>query len=495
MDEADDRDALHAGDVIAERYRVVRLLGRGGMGAVYEAENTWTTRRVAIKVLLPSLSGDNRAVARFQGEAQAATRLQHPNIVDVLDMGKDPKSGAVFIVQEFLRGEDLHAHLEKRRQLAPAEAAEVMVPVMSALAVAHERGIIHRDIKPENIFLVGSSKELTPKLIDFGLAKVLGEDASARKTSTGTIMGTPYYMSPEQARGDRAVDARTDVWAVGAVLFELLTGNVPIDAPSANLIFVKLLTSPTPRLRDVMPEAPADVAGIVDKALQPDLALRYGSMREMLADVLVARGFQNPDRAGSLRERFARSLEHEPPPDAPTPVDAPTPTDHIANLPTQSASDPSRATRPVGGALPEPAVREAGTQESWQREKATSAVTPPRRRGPWIAAAALAVVGLGAGAVMLRGSQPADTAARAPAHATPVHAAVAAPPVATAAVAPPATADAGAPSAAVAPAAVALAAVAPAAESEPAGAEPSPRRHRRRSRRNTAHDALAPVGP
>lgn len=498
-----DLNVLPAGEMIGERYRIVRLLGQGGMGAVYEAENTWTKRRVAIKVLLPALSGDNRAVARFQGEAQAATQLQHPNIVDVLDMGKDAPTGAVFIVQEFLRGEDLHHYVTKRGRLTPAEAAEVLVPVMGALAVAHERGIIHRDIKPENIFLVGGSKGLTPKLIDFGLAKVLGETASARKTSTGTIMGTPYYMSPEQARGDRVVDARTDIWALGAVFFEMLTGQLPYDAASANLIIVKLLTAAPPMLRDVAPELPEDVAAIVSRAMEPDLDKRYGTMREMLTHVLGAAGFQSTERTATLRERFALSIEHEPPPAAEEESPAPPAEREMGSLATQPVSSPSRATRPIGGSVPSPSIPEApkeSTHQSWQREKLASAA--PSKPASSRMLAGVAVVGLliGGAAVAMRfvgdSSTPTPTPVRAASPVPPPATPTVAPAVPPQAVSPPpqvaapgtAHVDAGAAGAVESDAAVAPArqpAESPAADQPPGG-----RRHRRRHR---DRDPLAPA--
>ncbi len=501
----EESELFQLGDTIGERYRVIRLLGQGGMGAVYESENTWTKRRVAIKVLLPALSGDNKAVARFQGEAQSATRLQHPNIVDVLDMGKDARTGAVFIVQEFLRGEDLYHYLAKKERLSCFEAAEILVPVMSALAVAHARGIIHRDIKPENIFLLGSAPDLTPKLIDFGLAKVLGEDANARKTTTGTIMGTPYYMSPEQARGDRVVDARSDVWAIGAVLYELLTGSVAYDAPSANLIIVKLLTERPPQLLDALPDAPPEVAAIVARAMEPDLDRRYPTMRAMLDDVLACPAFQDPGRMTSLAVRFSRSIDHRPPADTESPAEFGDGAEKIGSLPTQAGGSAPRSSRPVDSSAPTQPAKEP-TQNTWQRPSASSMPEgPPARRKGLLVVAAVAVVLLGSAALLraLSGGSP-GSAAPAPAALAP--AAPAAPAAAApAAPAPAAPTPAALAPAAAAPAAPALAAPAPpdpeantAAADTPATAEadPAPRRGRHHnSRRRRSSSALDPVGP
>jgi len=519
----EESELFQVGDTIGERYRVIRLLGKGGMGAVYESENTWTKRRVAIKVLLPALSGDNKAVARFLGEAQAATRLQHPNIVDVLDMGKDAPTGAVFIVQEFLRGEDLFHYLSKKERLSCFEAAEILVPVMSALAIAHARGIIHRDIKPENIFLLGSAPDLTPKLIDFGLAKVLGEDATARKTTTGTVMGTPYYMSPEQARGDRVVDARTDIWAVGAVLYELLTGSVPYDATSANLIIVKLLTERPPQLLDALPDAPPEVAAIVARAMEPDLDRRYPTMRAMLDDVLACPAFQDPGRTASLAVRFSRSIEHRPPADTEAPAEFGDNAEKIGSLPTQAGGSAPRPSRPIDSTASTQPVKEP-TQNSWQRPSTPSTPGgPPARRRGLLAVAAIAVVLVGSAALLraMSGSPeaaspapaalaPAAPAAAAPAAPTPSVAAPAVPAPAAPALAAPAAPALAAPAAPAlaAPAALAPAAPTPAAPEAnvvpaetPASAEAEPTARRGRhhtssgSRRRRSTSALDPVGP
>src|SRR4051812_27814364 len=174
-----ESDAVHqarVGQTIGDKYQVLRLLGVGGMGAVYEAENTWIKRRVALKVLFQNLAADPEVARRFMQEAQSATQINHPNIVYVLDMGRDARDGAFYIVQEFLDGADLRARLEKDKRLSIADALMTLAPIMSALGAAHDRGIIHRDIKPENIFLsLGPSGEMVPKLIDFGVSKVLGE--------------------------------------------------------------------------------------------------------------------------------------------------------------------------------------------------------------------------------------------------------------------------------------------------------------------------------
>ncbi|MDB4931602.1 MAG: putative serine/threonine-protein kinase pknB, partial [Myxococcaceae bacterium] len=268
-------------EVVGGKYRVVSLLGRGGMGEVYECENTWTRRRVALKLLKPA---DDEAGAdslrRFAREAQAAAQLQHPNIVDVLDMGQDEALNRPFIVQEFLQGEDLRRALRAGGgRLGVEQCFAVIVPVMEALAFAHARGVIHRDIKPDNIFLAQTPKGVVPKLIDFGIAKVTDHDESMRRTSTGTMLGTPSYMSPEQARGDSALDARSDVWSLGVVLYEMLSGFKPYTAANANVLVAMILRDdPTPLLH-VSPSMPPALAAVVMRAVCRDLAQRWPSVQ------------------------------------------------------------------------------------------------------------------------------------------------------------------------------------------------------------------------
>ncbi len=280
-----ESDAVHqarVGQTIGDKYQVLRLLGVGGMGAVYEAENTWIKRRVALKVLFQNLAADPEVARRFMQEAQSATQINHPNIVYVLDMGRDARDGAFYIVQEFLEGADLRARLEKDKRLAIPDALTLIAPIMSALGAAHDRGIIHRDIKPENIFLsVGPAGEIVPKLIDFGVSKVLGEGVALTKTRTGMSLGTPYYMSPEQGRGDE-IDGRSDVWAIGIVLYEMLCGRPPYEAANYNVLVLKVMTERPPRIEQFYPDIPPPLAEIIHSAIEPDLARRYPNMRAFL---------------------------------------------------------------------------------------------------------------------------------------------------------------------------------------------------------------------
>ncbi len=274
--------------VIGGKYQVVRLLGSGGMGAVYEARNSWTGRRVAVKMLHAQFARKPEIVRRFLREAKAATAISHPNIVDVLDMGEDPAQGGLFIVQEFLEGLDLARRMQQVPALTMRESLALLAPVMSALVAAHRLGIVHRDIKPENIFLTTGPRGVTaPKLIDFGISKVLdGPSADRSRTQTGVAIGTPQYMSPEQARGRSDVDGRSDVWSMGVLLYELVAGRLPFDAPNYNLLIVAILTTPAPRIEEVAPGVPRQLAAVIHRALEPDLAQRYASMSEFLSAVL-----------------------------------------------------------------------------------------------------------------------------------------------------------------------------------------------------------------
>ncbi|MDO9021810.1 MAG: serine/threonine-protein kinase [Deltaproteobacteria bacterium] len=290
---------LPLGTNLGGKYTLLRVLGTGGMGAVYEANNSWTGRRVAIKVLLTEHIRRKEVVDRFTQEARATTQIAHPNIVDILDMGQDAETGALFIVQEFLDGMDLSRWLEQHGPYAPAEAIEILLPVMGALVAAHRRGVIHRDLKPENIFLArNAGGGLVPKLIDFGISKFVDQTNVERsRTRTGMAVGTPQYMSPEQASGDRDVDARSDVWSMGAVLYELLSGVPPFDAPNYNLLIVQVITQPPPRIETVMPGIPVALAAALHRALEPDRERRFQSMQEFLGALIASTEVADPEAA------------------------------------------------------------------------------------------------------------------------------------------------------------------------------------------------------
>src|SRR5690606_18537033 len=228
--------AALVGRVIASRYRVVGILAEGGMGTVYAAENVLTHRQIAIKRLHPELARDAANVERFQREAKAAATLGHHNIVEVIETGL-AEDGAPFLAMEYLVGETLAAALRREGRLAPSRAVYVMGQVLSALETVHRNGIVHRDLKPDNIFLTrrGGRADFV-KILDFGVSKFQSPDGgeASALTRTGMMVGTPHYISPEQARGSRAHDHRVDIYAAGVILYECLTGRLPFDGANYN---------------------------------------------------------------------------------------------------------------------------------------------------------------------------------------------------------------------------------------------------------------------
>ncbi len=273
------------GSVVAGKYRLIRVLGRGGMGVVYEAEHTMTRRHVAVKILHAHHRQTGDAAKRFINEAQAAGRVSHPNVVEVLDAGEDVDQ-SLYLVLELLHGHDLATLLMRTRQIDVADTITIVAQVLQALAVAHSQGIVHRDIKPENIYLTQSvTGDQLVKILDFGISKAMnpGDSQALNVTQTNTTVGTPHYMSPEQARGERTLDARADLWAVGVVLYECLAGKVPFDGESYNDQIVKVITEPHPPLSQF--DVPYELSQIVDRALEKDRSRRYLKAADMLADI------------------------------------------------------------------------------------------------------------------------------------------------------------------------------------------------------------------
>ncbi len=280
-------DDIAPGTLLGGHYRVVRKLGAGAIGHVYEAINTWTTRRVALKLLRAELVDDPDIAKRFLIEAQAATRVAHPHIVDILDMGKDEATGHQYIVQEFLEGRDLHEHLKQRGRLTVSESQQVLIPVMQAVAAAHDKGVLHRDLKPENVFLVQSPDgHMVPKVIDFGLART-DSTAGNRMTRTGAVIGTPFYMSPEQARGESGLDARADVWALGVIWYEVLSGELPFAGDNLHAVLHAIFMSSPQRLDERVPDVSRELADVVHRAFTRDLAVRWATVNAFLDALLM----------------------------------------------------------------------------------------------------------------------------------------------------------------------------------------------------------------
>ncbi len=276
------------GTDIAGKYRLERILGRGGMAVIYESRHLWTEREVAIKILNYEYAQDEGIARRFLQEARTAAGLKHPNVVDVLDMGRDKDTGTVYLVLEYLTGEPFSDLLEHTPMLEPEEALELLLPVMDALDLAHSSGIVHRDLKPDNIFISRSPKgRRVPKLLDFGIAKVV-QGNSNFTTQTGAVIGTPEYMSPEQVRALPDLGPSADVWSMGVVLFEALTGTRPFDGETPTSVLAEILTTAPPKIAAVEPSIPAPLAVAVDRALIENREIRYASMAQFARALLRA---------------------------------------------------------------------------------------------------------------------------------------------------------------------------------------------------------------
>jgi serine/threonine protein kinase len=280
------------GQIVAGRYRIVELLGEGGMGAVYRGEHTTLHKRVAVKFLHPELSRSTGVVSRFQREAQAAAILDHPNVVAAHDFGRD-EDGSFFLVMDFVDGATLGAVLEKEGRLSPARVLHIARHVGAALARAHEMGIVHRDLKPDNIVLVQREGDAEfAKVIDFGIAKVNQRMNNGQSlTRVGMVFGTPEYMAPEQALGAE-VDNRADLYALGVLLFESITGRRPFDAEDVVSLLGMQMSAPVPKLLEMAPDldVPAELDAFFAKALAKKPSERFATATELVAAFSQALG-------------------------------------------------------------------------------------------------------------------------------------------------------------------------------------------------------------
>ena len=269
--------------LLAGKYRLGKLLGEGGMGAVYAAEHTGLGATVAVKLLNESCVTDKASLARFRREARAMGAVRHDNVVAVMDTGTDD-DGVPFIVMEYLQGESLGAMLRRDRVMSPAFAYRVGVQILSGLAAAHDKNIIHRDLKPGNVFMARQADGgLRPKILDFGVSKLADSSATLNVTADGVAIGTPAFMAPEQIRGWTDLDARVDIYAVGVLLYRMMTGKLPFKAPTIEELNRKVLRGEITRPRQIRPEIPGPLEKVLLKATAVDREQRYRTAEEFRA--------------------------------------------------------------------------------------------------------------------------------------------------------------------------------------------------------------------
>ena len=328
------------GDVIDGKYAIERLLGQGGMGAVFIARETRLDRRVAIKLLLPSIASNPEAVARFEREARAAAALQSDHVTRVLSVGHIA-SGAPYIAMELLDGEDLAGTLERRGPLPVAEVIGFMVQACDALAEAHALGIVHRDLKPANIFLSRRPNGTTMvKVLDFGISKTRvpatgSGSGDVGLTGTSALMGTPHYMSPEQIREARNVDGRADIWALGVTIYQLLTGVLPFDGEGLADICVLVLTGEPMPLRNRRPDVPYALEAALARCFRKDPRERFATTGELVhaLQACLAPGptALAPTHASGPPARMQSSNAPPPPMDRPRTVVVAATVDPVSN--------------------------------------------------------------------------------------------------------------------------------------------------------------------
>jgi eukaryotic-like serine/threonine-protein kinase len=284
----DELDLL-VGSTVLGKYHIDRLIGRGGMGAVFQATNASIGKRVALKFLGAETSRDADAAVRFQREAEAASLAESPHIVQIFDSGRSER-GLPFLVMELLTGEDLRARLRREGRLDVEAALRIATQVLKALRQAHAAGIVHRDLKPDNVFLCRRDDEPAfVKIVDFGISKLQQGPGVDTLTHKGAVLGTAFYMSPEQAQSFADIDGRTDLFSLGAILYEMLTGEPPHSAPTYEAVLIAICTRDAPDVRGKAPEVPEKLARVIARALQRDRSERYSNAEDMLADLDAVR--------------------------------------------------------------------------------------------------------------------------------------------------------------------------------------------------------------
>ena len=337
---------LEPGTLVAGKFRIERVLGEGGMGIVFAAHHLHLGRLVAIKLLKPDALAHADVVVRFANEARSASRIQSEHVARVLDVGA-LDSGEPYMVMEYLDGSDLSKYVRQRGPLGIEEAVDYLLQACEALAEAHVAGIVHRDLKPANLYLTRRADGSTcVKVLDFGISKaaLAGDQAAAQNiTRTTSVLGTPGYMAPEQLRSSKHVDARTDIWALGVILHELLTGRLAFQGTTIPEVYAAILASPPEQLRSVRPDAPPQLEAIIVRCLEKDATRRFANVGE-LAAVLV----QFAPNSGRLSAERIGRITGVAPMAAPSAMIHPN-----AATPMPTAYGPGYTSAPTMGATPQ----------------------------------------------------------------------------------------------------------------------------------------------
>jgi serine/threonine protein kinase len=419
---------FEAGHVIDGKYRLVRLIGTGGMGSVYEGENLLIRRRVAIKILHAGSTGNSDAVRRFEREAQAAGEIGNDHILEVLDLGSLP-NGDRYMVMEYLDGETLAARIERHGKLTPGQISPIARQFLTALASAHAAGIIHRDLKPENIFILRAKAGRADfvKLIDFGISKFSRPftEGEHRMTRADAVLGTPCYMSPEQARGARETDVRSDIYSCGVILYESVTGRLPFEGESFNDLMFKIALSDAPSPLTFVPSLDPAFAWLINRAIAREPENRFASAQEF------AEALDEWMRKHALTDTLS----------LPLPSDA---------FPPRFETSKTSATLALDGDVEVIQVERTGLEESWSHSKGEiTADIRRKKRMPRIAAASvggLVAVGLAIALMVRADPSPAARVAPAPSACAAAAALGAPPPIGTTPTGPETASAASAPS-------------------------------------------------
>ncbi len=381
--------SVRPGDRVIGKYLVERVLGEGGMGVVVAAHHETLNQKVAIKFLLPSALGDKNAIERFVREARAAAQIQSEHVARVTDVGL-LETGAPYMVMEYLEGHDLAAELESRGALPPEEAADYMLQALEALAEAHAANIIHRDLKPANIFLAQRRDgSRLVKVLDFGISKALST-GDASLTATSALMGSPLYMAPEQIRDAKSVDVRADIWSLGVILYECLSGEVPFGGDTLSGLLAQIVADPPPPLASVRPDLPESILSIVDRCLEKNRDRRVQDVAELARLLAVIAPATSTRSIGRIHATLGIPWD-------PT----------VKN--TNSTGTPSNAmdrTQVAAGTSTTPSGTGVMTERAWAND---GTVVVPKSRSPLVlvlaASAAVALLILGSAFIFKSGDE------------------------------------------------------------------------------------------